>query len=101
MPLNTEQISSLLEPKLRKISRPEVEKEPRRFPAIEQHGPLRYYDIEMRCLKKTVGGDNFTRTCGSPTHFKLQGVAYCMIHCLVQMNELLIGKGVHGSDTDC
>lgn len=46
----------------------------------EQRGPLRHYDTEARCA---------SRGCNSPTHFKLEGVSYCMIHCLYLMNEML------------
>ena len=45
-----------------------------------QTGPLRYYDIGMRCLSKR---------CGSPTHYKFRGVPYCSVHALRKMNEEL------------
>lgn len=51
----------------------------------EQHGPMRHYDRTMRCA---------SRGCGSPTHFKLQGISYCMIHCLRKMNDMLVELGV-------
>lgn len=51
----------------------------------EQFGPLRHFDREMRCA---------SRGCSSPTHFKLQGIPLCMIHCLRKMNEMLLALGV-------
>lgn len=50
----------------------------------EQYGPLRHYDVTMRCA---------SRGCGSPTHFKLNDIPYCMIHCLRRMNDMLTEKG--------
>jgi len=48
---------------------------------IEQYGPLRWFDTEMRCV---------SRGCSSPTYCKLEGVPYCTMHALKLMNELLI-----------
>lgn len=50
-----------------------------------QEGPFRFFDREMRCA---------SRGCSSPTHYKLQGIAYCSKHCLLKMNEMLIELGV-------
>lgn len=55
------------------------------YPIPEQNGPLRQFELEMRCASKG---------CGSSTFFKLQGVPRCMMHCLRKMNEMLIEKGV-------
>jgi hypothetical protein len=52
----------------------------------EQHGPMRHFDREMRCASPG---------CGSPTHFKLEGIPRCMVHCLREMNEMLIGMGIN------
>jgi hypothetical protein len=54
------------------------------YPVPEQHGPLRYYDKEMRCA---------SRGCSSPTHWMLQGVPKCWIHCMNQMNDMLAELG--------
>jgi hypothetical protein len=43
-------------------------------------GPLRHSDVERRCA---------SRGCTSPTHFKLDGIPYCMMHCLREMNVKL------------
>lgn len=51
----------------------------------EQHGPLRQFERAMRCA---------SRGCGSSTFFKLQGIPYCMIHCLRRLNEMLYEMGV-------
>jgi hypothetical protein len=79
--LNPNEIASLLKPKT-----------PQRVDVGEQFrtayhfhdGPLRHHDREMRCA---------SRGCTSPTHFKLKGIAYCMMHCLRHMNELLTEGG--------
>lgn len=55
------------------------------YPAVEQHGPLRWFEKEMRCASKG---------CGSPTGCKLQGIPRCGIHALRKMNEMLIERGV-------
>lgn len=51
----------------------------------EQHGPLRRYERNMRCA---------SRGCASPTYHKVQGVPYCMIHCMGRLNNMLIELGV-------
>jgi hypothetical protein len=56
-----------------------------RYPVIPQNGPLRFIDTEKRCA---------SRGCGSSTHMKLKGIPYCMMHCLKNMNEMLIELGV-------
>jgi hypothetical protein len=56
-----------------------------RFPAPDQHGPLRQFDTEMRCA---------SRGCGSSTFLKVQGVQYCTTHALKMLNDLLIERGV-------
>ena len=56
-----------------------------RYEAPVQHGPLRQFDNYFRCA---------SRGCSSPTFFKLQGIPYCMIHCLRTMNDMLVERGV-------
>lgn len=51
----------------------------------KQKGPVRFFDATLRCA---------SRGCGSPTHFKLQGVPYCMIHTIWKLNDLLLSMGV-------
>jgi len=92
--LTPEQIKELLEP-----TKPQ--KIPNRPIALpEGRGPLQYTEKEQRCLnsgyyaidpktnqrfyKKTHG------RCNSPTHYELEGIPYCVQHCLHRMNEMLI-----------
>jgi hypothetical protein len=58
------------------------------WPAPEQHGPLRRYDISMRCLS-TFTSPGKKNTCRSPTFYKLYGIPTCMTHALLEMNERL------------
>lgn len=51
----------------------------------EQKGPVRFYDNTLRCA---------SRGCASPTHFKVQGVPYCMIHVVWKLNDMLLELGV-------
>lgn len=51
-----------------------------RYPRVEQFGPLRWFDVEMRCA---------CRGCSSPTHCKLEGIPRCGMHSLKLMNEML------------
>lgn len=51
----------------------------------EQHGPIRFFDATLRCA---------SRGCSSPTHFKFQGVPYCMIHLIWQSNDKLLEMGL-------
>lgn len=51
----------------------------------EQKGPVRFYDDTLRCA---------SRGCSSPTHFKVQGVAYCMTHVVWKLNDMLLERGV-------
>lgn len=55
------------------------------YPIVEQFGPLRRYDKEMRCA---------SRGCGSSTFFKVRNVPRCMIHALRELNEMLVALGV-------
>jgi len=74
MGLTQEQITELLKPK-------EV------IRASNQRGPLRWFDREMRCA---------SRGCGSATFCKVQGVPYCMMHSLTELNEMLVTAGFQG-----
>lgn len=56
------------------------------YPIPEQFGPLRHWDATLRCA---------SRGCASPTHYKLQGIPYCYIHCLRKMNDMLIEFGIN------
>ena len=51
----------------------------------EQKGPVRFFDETLRCA---------SRGCSSPTHFKLQGVAYCTIHLIWKMNDKFLEMGI-------
>lgn len=51
----------------------------------EQHGPVRFFDVTLRCV---------SRGCSSPTHFKLHGIPYCMIHLIWKMNDKFIEMGI-------
>jgi hypothetical protein len=55
------------------------------YPIPEQHGPLRWYDVEKRCA---------SRGCSGPCYSRVQGVPYCMKHALDKLNEMLIKLGV-------
>jgi len=63
----------------------EVPQETNQYPHIEQFGPLRQYDKEMRCT---------SRRCGSSTFFKVSGMSMCVIHALRELNEMLVRRGV-------
>lgn len=52
---------------------------------VPQEGPLRFFDVEMRCAN---------RGCSSPTYCKVQGVPRCFVHALHVLNEMLVAKGV-------
>ena len=56
-----------------------------KYPRVEQHGPLRWFDKGMRCA---------SRNCGSHTFLKLQNIPYCEKHSLRKMNEMLYQSGV-------
>ncbi len=58
-------------------------KEERKTPP--QVGPIKWYDVTMRCA---------SRGCGSPTTYKFRGVPYCMTHTLKLANELMVSLGV-------
>src|SRR5437868_1298957 len=95
-PLDAEMIKDLLAPKpkaAQKTATTSIALPPGR-------GPLQMVDKQQQCLnsgyyaidvdtnqryyKKTQG------RCGSPTNYELNGVPYCLTHCLHRMNELLI-----------
>jgi len=57
-----------------------------KYPIPEQHGPLRQFDKEMRCA---------SRRCGSSTFFKVNGISYCMIHSLRELNAIIV-RGLDG-----
>jgi hypothetical protein len=65
------------------------------YPTRPQIGPLRYTDTENRCM---------SRNCRAPTHYKLFGVPKCDIHCLREMNLLLVDteelKSQHESQSE-
>jgi hypothetical protein len=71
--LTLQQIAELL-------SLAEPIKNPSYPPLPKQHGPLRYFDNELRCA---------SRGCGTVTHYKVKGVPYCAIHSLRLMNDML------------
>lgn len=53
---------------------------PKEYPVVQQYGPLRWFDKEMRCV---------SRGCSSPTYCKVEHKPLCMIHSLRTLNELL------------
>lgn len=50
-----------------------------------QVGPIKWYDIAMRCA---------SRGCSSGTYIKFQGVPYCTAHVLRIANKLFVDKGI-------
>jgi hypothetical protein len=64
----------------------DIDLEIKQYEPIEQYGPLRWYDKEMRCA---------SRGCSSPTYCKVQGIPYCTMHSLRRLNEMLVEKGVN------
>lgn len=77
MPLTTEQIQALLAKEQKRASSSKT----------PQVGPLRYHDATMRCAK---------RGCMVDTHYKVQGVPYCTIHSLEELNMMLVSQGFKG-----
>lgn len=61
------------------------------YPAPPQTGPLRFSDTEMLCTM---------RRCNSPTYMKVQGAPKCMMHALIELNEMLVGAGFKGVVTN-
>jgi hypothetical protein len=61
------------------------------YPAPPQTGPLRFSDREAICT---------TRRCGSPTYLKVQGAPKCMMHALIELNEMLVNAGFQGVVTN-
>jgi hypothetical protein len=59
--------------------------EPRIYDVPKQIGPLRRYDTPKRCC---------SRGCGSTTYHKVEGIPYCMIHCMIRLNAMLVELGV-------
>jgi|SRR6516225_1243224 hypothetical protein len=58
-----------------------TERQKRKYPIPEQYGPLRRFDRELRCA---------SRGCGSPTYYKVDGIPYCTVHALRQLNDLVM-----------
>lgn len=52
---------------------------------VEQFGPLRRFDKEMRCA---------SRGCGSSTFFRVRGIPRCISHALRELNEMLVELGI-------
>lgn len=50
-----------------------------------QVGPIRFFDVEMRCS---------SRGCSSPTYIRLKGMPRCMMHTIRLANELLVESGI-------
>jgi hypothetical protein len=57
------------------------------YPPPPQIGPLRFSDVECLCS---------SRRCSSPTYMKVQGAPKCMMHALIELNEMLVGAGFKG-----
>jgi len=76
-------MSSLPLDKIRELLADEkrIETTGRKFPPPPQYGPLRHFDKEMTCA---------SRGCSSPTYHKVNGIPYCMIHALRELNEIVI-----------
>lgn len=51
-----------------------------RLPSVEQFGPVRVYDKEMRCA---------TRGCASSTHYKCNGIPRCVAHLIRELNQMV------------
>lgn len=60
------------------------------FPRDEQFGPLRWYDVEMRCA---------ARRCNSPTYCKVDGIPNCTMHALKRLNDVIVQLTAKGGDT--
>jgi hypothetical protein len=46
-------------------------------------GPTKYYDATLRCASKG---------CSSPTHYKIEGIARCHSHAIIELNDLLCAR---------
>lgn len=57
-----------------------------------QHGPLRRFEREMRCVHVREHGNG--KNCNSSTFFKLMGIPLCMMHALNEMNKMLFERGI-------
>ena len=66
---------------------------PRHYSVPEQHGPLRRFEREMRCVSRATSPGN-AKNCGSGTFFKVQGIPMCMMHALLALNNLLVEQGI-------
>lgn len=95
-PLDPELIKELLAPKAKaaqKTANASIALPPGR-------GPLQLVEKEQLCLNSgyyaidTATNERYYKKtggkCGSPTHYELGGIPYCMTHCLHRMNEMLI-----------
>lgn len=54
---------------------------PREIDVNRQKGPLRFYDVVMRCA---------SRGCGSSTYCKVDNIPYCMMHALKDLNSIVL-----------
>jgi hypothetical protein len=61
------------------------------YPAPPQEGPLRFTERESICT---------SRGCSSPTYMKVQGAPKCMMHALIELNEMLVNAGFRGVVTN-
>jgi hypothetical protein len=68
----------------------ELDVEDKVYPTVEQFGPLRHFEREMRCA---------CRGCGSSTFYKVNGIPRCMTHALRELNLMLFDLGVKGGET--
>lgn len=102
--LDSATIAALLAPK----PKPKSVGQTHHYPNAPQEGPLRYYDSEKACENSgyyAINEDNerywkkSNGRCGSPSHWELEGVRYCMIHVVYKMNRMLMELGV-GSDSN-
>lgn len=50
-----------------------------------QVGPIKRYDVEMRCA---------SRGCGSSTYIRFRGIPKCTTHTLKEANELMVELGI-------
>lgn len=52
-----------------------------------QIGPLKYNDIESKCV---------SRRCGAPTMISVNGASYCSTHALYELNRIIL----HSAEMD-
>lgn len=66
-----------------------------RYPLTPQSGPIRWREMEMKCVHTEVGKNTNRRyNCHAPTNYTWRGVPQCRVHLMQKANELLIELGI-------